>query len=267
MPTEKMRRYFLGDENRMTPEQGPGLRNTCKGMGPRPAGDAPSGSRDLLRLIATGLFFTAFAVILHSDLAREMLKDPQHFKQMIMLLGDGGPLGLLIFVLSGAALMAVGIPRLWISALAGAIFGIGTGFVLATAATLLGAAGAYGIGRGILSDVVERRLGVRLTVWKQRFRENAFWWVLYGRLFPFSNSTLYSLICGSCRVSFWSYLAATLIGFLPLTIVFNAFGSGALRGSGVQIAIGFAAIVLTLGARWAVERIRNRHFQPSSLGQ
>jgi len=222
--------------------------------------------RDLLRLLATGLFFTAAAVLLHSELAREILKDPQHFKRMIMTLSAGGPAGMLIFILAGGALVAVGIPRLWVSAAAGAVFGLWSGFALAMAATLLGAAGAYGIGRGGLSEVVERRLGTRLTVWKLRFRENAFWWVLYGRLFPFSNSTLKSLLCGSCRVPLRPYLLATFIGFLPLTIVFNAFGSGTIRGSGVQIAIGFGAIALTMAARWAAERIRNRHFQPTSLG-
>lgn len=220
--------------------------------------DAGARYQDLLRLVATGVFFTVAAVLLHGELVREIFKDPQHFKHMVMTLSEAGPAGVLVFILTGAALVAVGIPRLWISALAGAVFGLWTGFVMAMAATLLGAAGAYGIGRGILSDVVERRLGERLTVWKQRFRENAFWWVLYGRLFPFSNSTLKSLLCGSCRVPLRPYLLATFIGFLPLTIVFNAFGSGTVRGSGMQIAIGFGAIALTMGVRWAFEKMKTR---------
>lgn len=232
-----------------------------------PAIPAASRSKDLLRLVATGLFFTAAAVLLHSELAREIFKDPQQLKRMVMALSGAGPAGVLVFILAGAALVAVGIPRLWVSAVAGAVFGLWMGFVLAMAATLLGAAGAYGIGRGILSDVVERRLGTRLAVWKLRFRENAFWWVLYGRLFPFSNSTLKSLLCGSCRVPLRPYLLATFIGFLPLTIVFNAFGSGTVRGSGVQIAIGFGAIALTMGARWAVERLKNRFLATPSHRQ
>jgi uncharacterized membrane protein YdjX (TVP38/TMEM64 family) len=116
-------------------------------------------------------------------------------------------------------------------------------------AALVGASALYQVGRFFLRDVVNRRVGGRLEVWRNRFRENGFWWVLYGRLFPFSNSTLHSLLCGSCEVSFLSYLLGSFLGFIPLTIVFALFGSGGAKANAMQITLGFCLMLLVFLSR------------------
>ena len=100
----------------------------------------------------------------------------------------------------------------------------------------------YLLGRFLLASVVQRRLKGRFADWHSRFRENAFWWVLYGRLFPFSNASFKSLLCGSCRVPFRPYLAASFLGFIPLTLVFVAFGSGSAKGNLQQVLLGFCLV-------------------------
>ena len=136
------------------------------------------------------------------------------------------------------------------SGAAGAIYGALLGTVLALAAAMIGAATVYGMGRSLLGDMVNRRLkNGQLALWHRRFQENAFWWVLYGRLFPFSNATFKSLLCGCCRVPFSPYLRASFLGFIPLTFVFAAFGSGSMKGDIHQILLGFLLLLVALFAR------------------
>lgn len=124
------------------------------------------------------------------------------------------------FVLIGGAAISLGVPRLWVSGAAGAIYGVLLGMILAMVSSILGASVVYGLGRRLLAGTVERRLSGQVSLWRQRFQENAFWWVLYARLFPFSNATLASLLCGSCRVPVAPYLFGSFLGFIPLTFAF-----------------------------------------------
>ena len=121
----------------------------------------------------------------------------------------------LIFTLAGGGLIALGVPRLWASAVGGIIYGAFIGSILSILASLFGASVLYLAGKSILAAVVERRVGDKARMWKVRFQENAFWWVLYGRLFPFSNSTVMSLLCGSCKVPFIPFMIGLARRFCP----------------------------------------------------
>ena len=68
-----------------------------------------------------------------------------------------------------------------------------------------------------------------------------------------------SLLCGSCNVPFTAYLLGSLVGFVPLAVVFAAFGSGGAKGNLWQIGFATALLVLSIFSR----RLMNRWF-PSS---
>jgi uncharacterized membrane protein YdjX (TVP38/TMEM64 family) len=156
-----------------------------------------------------------------------------------------------IFIAASVVLMTMGLPRVWVCAVAGGVFGMAVGIPLALVASLLGVTGTYMVGRSLLSSMVKRRLKGRVKVWKERFQENAFFWTLYARLFPLSNSTMTSLLCGCCRVPMKSYVAANAIGFLPMTITIATLGDGAAEGSKLQLLLG----VLFLAASFAASRL------------
>lgn len=133
------------------------------------------------------------------------------------------------------------------------IYGAVAGTILSLWASLLGSSLLYLFGRAILAGIVERRFTVKLKDWQVRLKSNAFWWVLYGRLFLFSNSTVMSLVCGSCKVSSTPYALGSLIGFSPLAIVFACYGSGGAQGDLRKIAVATAVLVLSIGARRILE--------------
>ena len=226
---------------------------------PSPPPKKKTLTKDLLRVVLISLVFVVAAYFLKSPAVRENLfnvhtiRDNLHPDDSVA----GQLLGYLLFLVSGALLVSFGMPRIWVSAVAGGIYGAVLGTPLALVSTLIGSLGTYFIGRSMLRGVVRRRLGKRINVWAERFRENAFMWTLYARLFPLANATLTSVICGCCRVPVRTYLAANFLGFIPLTIVFAVFGSGATKGNVMQLSIGSGLFLVAVAAQWWYTR-RNR---------
>jgi uncharacterized membrane protein YdjX (TVP38/TMEM64 family) len=207
-------------------------------------------ARDIAKIFLLALVFVALAMLFKSETMRAYF-DIENWRNTFQE-GDfagGRVTAALVFVGAGGLAISIGVPRIWVAALGGAVYGAVLGSVLAILSALIGAALVYQVGRYFLQDVVDRRVGGRLEVWKVRFRENGFWWVLYGRLFPFSNSTAKSLLCGSCNVPFAPYLLASFLGFIPHTVVFAVFGSGGAKASLPQIVLGFCLMLLVFLSR------------------
>lgn len=158
---------------------------------------------------------------------------------------------MMIFVFPAALLMAVGMPRIAVSTVAGIAFGAFEGTILGLAASVFGAWLTYLIGRSLLRSTVRNWTGKgKMKRWIDRFKENAFIWTLYMRLFPISNATVTSLFCGCCKVNQSAYCLANLVGFLPLAIVFSVFGSAARKGSWEQITMGVLIFLLVALLQW-----------------
>jgi uncharacterized membrane protein YdjX (TVP38/TMEM64 family) len=215
-------------------------------------------ARDLVRLLPLCLFFVLMAILLRNDAVRDYLFDIENVR--LVLQGANTPLDRLIsvgiFVLAGTVLVSVGVPRLWISTLAGAIYGAALGMGLGILASILGSAVVYQVGQKYFGALVQRFVGERVGLWQRRFQENAFWWVLYGRLVPFANATVTSLLCGSCKVPFLPFLAGSLLGFIPLAVVFTIFGSGGVKGNFYQIGLGIVLIAALVLFRRVFKRLR-----------
>lgn len=54
-------------------------------------------------------------------------------------------------------------------------------------------------------------------------------------------------ICGTCRIPVGAYPAGSLLGFIPLTIVFAVLGSGGIKRNFYPIAIGIGLLLLAVG--------------------
>jgi uncharacterized membrane protein YdjX (TVP38/TMEM64 family) len=211
---------------------------------------------DILRVVLLVALFSAMALLLRRQDLHKFLFDIDTIRMELSGGGDfsGYVLSALIFTLAGGGLTVFFLPRLWLSAVGGIIYGAFIGTILSLLATLFGAAVLHVAGKHIFAAVVERRLGDKVNLWKVRLQENAFWWVLYGRLFPISNSTLMSLICGSCNVPFLPFLWGSLLGYIPLTVVFATYGSGGVKGNVWQIALATALLVCSIFLRSFLKR-------------
>lgn len=220
-----------------------------------PSVKPPRASRlrkDLLRILMVAAFFVAAALALNSGWVQfdEIREGLQRRETPLLMLKSLG-----IFVLLGSLLVAVGVPRIWVAAAGGAIYGAAQGAAVAMVAAMIGSLGTYQLGKTLLGSMIERRLGGRAAKWKEGLRRDAFWWVLMARLAPLMNGTAMNLALGMMRCPVKPFVSASLIGFLPLTISFALFGSGAGKGQWGQIALGCALLLGANGAWW----LRRKH--------
>ena len=211
---------------------------------------------DILRVSLLVVVFTAMALLVQRPDVRKLFFDMNTIRSELKGTGEvsGCIYSGLVFALAGGILNALGVPRLWVSAVGGIIYGAVMGSIFSMLASLLGASILYLAGKSILATVVERRLGDKVNLWKVRFQENAFWWVLYIILFPFSNSTVMGLVCGSCRVPYLPFISAALVGFIPLAVVFATYGSGGAKGNIWQIGLATLLLVLSILLRSLLKR-------------
>ena len=213
--------------------------------------------KDLATVFVIGLVFLVLALFFRSEFARDLFENVHRVRTFLKsgavpggLAGSGA-----VFVLLTGILISLGVPRIWISALGGAVYGALLGAVLSLLSTLIGATALFYAGSTFLGSVVERRFLVRAGRFADRLSREAFWWTLYLRLFPFSNSTVQSLLFGSLRVPFRAYITGSFLGFIPLTIVFAVFGSGGIKGNYKQIWLGFGLIAAVALVRYFMNRV------------
>ncbi len=208
--------------------------------------------RDLARVVLMVAVFATVAYILERPAVRAEF-DVDHLRQRFQARGWQG---MLSFLAISSAITAIGVPRLWISVAAGSLFGAFVGAVLGQVASMAGAILNFYIARLLLRGPFLRRMPQRMKIWYERFNRNGFRWLLYMRFFPLSNATLTNTVGGVSRMRLRHFVAATFLGYLPLTIVFSLFGSSAAKQSNWQLGIGALILVAVLAGRHIYEKRR-----------
>jgi uncharacterized membrane protein YdjX (TVP38/TMEM64 family) len=159
-----------------------------------------------------------------------------------------GAAGLGLFLLVAAIAVAVGVPRLAVSFLAGYAAGLIMGTALALVASIIGSALAFFYARLIGRDFVRRYLGTRAKRVDEFLGRNSFATIVAIRFLPVGNNLLTNLVAGISAVPTAAFLLGSAVGFVPQTIVFVLLGSGIrvdppLR-IGLSVALFLASAVL-----------------------
>jgi uncharacterized membrane protein YdjX (TVP38/TMEM64 family) len=138
------------------------------------------------------------------------------------LLAAAGLWAPIAFILIYAVGVCLFIPGTLLTALGAAIFGPYWGFVYVWLAAMLGAAGAFLIGRYLGREFAASLIGNRLQKYDDAIERNGFATVLYLRLvyFPF---TPMNFGMGLTKVRFRDYLWGTGLGILAGTFIFTFF--------------------------------------------
>ncbi len=212
-------------------------------MSHAPVSDAPatpvSPARMMLRptLLLAGLALAGF--VLRAGLRRWL--EPGALAP--------GPAGEAGFVLVGAALCAVGVPRQAVAFAGGYGFGMAGGMALALAAQMLGCVADFLWARLLAREWARRRVrqGGRVARLDGFLAAHPFSATLSLRLLPVGSNILLNLLAGVSAIGLAPFLAATLLGYLPQTIVFTLLGTGVQVARGTQIALAVALFALSLG--------------------
>lgn len=221
--------------------------------------------KDLLRVFVIALVFVLAGLLFNSDFFKQNFTSVESLREALH--PDDSFIHQLrsyvVFIVVGSILMSIGLPRAVISVAAGGIYGAALGTAVSLLTQLLGATETYFLGRSFLKSTVKRRFGRRMVRLQERFRENGFRYTLTLRLFPISNPVFTSLLCGVCRVRFKDYMLANLIGFIPLTVIFAVFGSGAIKGKSTQIIVGIVLFIIVMLGQWVLSRMLKGREEPA----
>jgi uncharacterized membrane protein YdjX (TVP38/TMEM64 family) len=212
---------------------------------------AKSAKKDVFRVVLVAFVFICAAFILKQPYVRDQLFDIHALRARFK---GTGMRGIGYFVVFAAIANGFGVPRLWISAGAGSLYGALGGTLIAEVSTLLGASFNFLAGRSLLRGPFKRRMPRRMRVWYDRFNANGFRWILYVRFFPFLNATLTNLMCGVSKVRYGVFIAATAIGYLPFTVALATLGSSAVKQNWMQLVVG----LLVFGSVFIIQRIAGR---------
>jgi uncharacterized membrane protein YdjX (TVP38/TMEM64 family) len=141
------------------------------------------------------------------------------------------------FLLGAVILSTVGWPRWTLCALAGMVYGAVLGITLSTVGTVGGAVVSYFLGGSLLKSMVRRRFGDRMKAFSEELRKDGFGYILHLRLLPGSPGLVTNLLAGACRVKLSHYTLATVIGYMPKTIMFCLLASGTIKSNPWQLAM------------------------------
>jgi len=171
--------------------------------------------------------------------------------------GRQGPIG---FVLIATLACAAALPRQVVALAGGYAFGFWQGCALALVAELLGCVidfyWARLLGRRAASAFIERREGGRLHRLDRFLAERAFTATLTLRLLPFGNNFVLNLLAGVSGVAAAPFLAASLLGYVPQTVVFALAGAGASLSDGAQLGLALALLAASIGLGFLLLRRR-----------
>jgi uncharacterized membrane protein YdjX (TVP38/TMEM64 family) len=144
---------------------------------------------------------------------------PAQLNTMLESVGIWAPLAYIVFYAVGVCLF---VPGTLLTAAGAAVFGPYRGFAYVWLGAMMGAAGAFLIGRYLGRDFAASLIGPRLQKYDAAIGRNGFATVLYLRLvyFPF---TPMNFGMGLTRVRFGDYLLGTGFGILVGTFIFTFF--------------------------------------------
>lgn len=208
--------------------------------------DEAAAKRFRKRSIVKAVIFTITALLLFLLLRATPLQhllEPAWVDSHIKGLGS---LGVLLFVLLGALFTGVGGPRQIVAFLSGYAYGVVGGTFLALFAVCLGCIASFSYARCLGRGFVQRRLGARLKRVDEIFSKSTVSTTLLLRFFPFSNNLATNLMAGVSNARLRWFLAGSVLGYLPQTLLFTLLGSGIRLGAEWQVGLSIALFVGSL---------------------
>lgn len=161
---------------------------------------------------------------------------------------SAGWAGAAVFVVGYAAIVLAPTPASLLTILAGALFGIWWGTLLAWAGALLGALGGFALGRRLGRPAVDRLLRGRLQQADRVLGDHGLVAVLVVRLVPVFPFTPLNYAAGLLRVRPRDYLLGTGLGIVPGALAYAAVGASGADPLGIVVGAGGLVALAVLGS-------------------
>lgn len=169
-------------------------------------------------------FAAFFAAGLHEHLTLEVFRD--HGMAIKAWVAENAILAPLAFMAAYAVAVAFSLPGgLVLSIAGGFLFGIVYGTALIVVGATVGAVAVFLACRTSLGVALRERAGPWFAKLEGGFNDNAFSYLLVLRLVPLFPFFVVNIVPAFLGVPLSTYAVTTLIGIVPGTVVFAAFGA------------------------------------------
>jgi len=166
---------------------------------------------------------------------------------LVNLVSQGGVRGPAMFLAVATLLTAIGLPRQIPAFVAGYAFGAWSGAAIALLSQIIACGADFIWARAVGREFVNRRFGRVLRKVDSTLAARPFIATLTFRLMPVGSNILLNLAAGLSSVRALPFLAASLIGFIPQTVIFALIGRGSAPSHTNVLAIGVAMFFLSAG--------------------
>jgi uncharacterized membrane protein YdjX (TVP38/TMEM64 family) len=178
-----------------------------------------------------------------------------------------GPVGWLWFVVLYTLSCVLFLPGSVLSFGAGAVYGFWGGTALVSLASVAGAMANFLSARFLLRSWMERRFATsrKFQALNHVATKDAWRMIILTRISPILPHSLVSCAFGLSRIRFWRYLAASWIGFLPISAAYSY--SGSVVGKAAKAGLGqdlgawvvyAVEIGITVVVTWWITRAAHR---------
>ncbi len=196
-------------------------------------------------------------LLLLAAVAASIIWGPPDLERLRAEVEASGTRGPALFLGVYVLLALVPWPKAVLTAAAGALFGLWVGAGLALAGALGGAVIAFGIGRLLGRDAVDRLLRGKVARVDALLAEHGLSAVLVVRLLPLVPFTAVNYASGLSGVRFAPYVVGSALGMIPGTLAYAALGAYGTHPWQLA-AVGSVLIVLVVGAASWARRLEPR---------
>lgn len=191
----------------------------------------PHGWRRWLRFAPLALIVLALAAVFGTGLNRYLSIDELAAQRHALLdLVHAHPAaGLAVYILAYVLVVAFSIPGAMIMTMTGGfLFGPWLGSAAAVTGASVGATIMFLVARSALGEALRRRTraGGLMDRIQAGVRANAFAYLLALRLIPAVPFWLCNIAAGFVHIPIATYVAATVLGIIPSTVIYAGIGSG-----------------------------------------
>ncbi len=178
--------------------------------------------------------------------------NPDRIQALLSRAGRFAPFAYMLFM--ALAVVISPIPSLPLDIAAGIFFGPILGTLYSSLGALGGASLSFLIARLLGRKWIERFLGGHINFCTACSNKLLTKIVFFSRLLPVVSFDIISYGAGLTKMSLKHFSLATFLGMLPLTFLYNTFGSIIVVGKGLTIILGLIMVILfLLVPRW-IER-------------
>lgn len=157
------------------------------------------------------------------------------------------------------------LPTTLVGILVALLFGPWLGLPICLAGLALGMGLSFLISRYLLRDWIERRIGDTKLYRRieEHMRREGWKLIVFTRILPVNPFTFLNYACGLTRISFWTYLAASVVGVIPnvLALLWTTHAAGQLALGQMDwriLVLLFAGAALFAVLAWLPRLLRRR---------